>query len=74
MIQLENLTSRQVAFCEVLWELQSVEDVENFIQSLPKSFQDEARAMKSMIEFAVVDDMLDGSTDLSQVKDILNRF
>ena len=74
MIQLENLTPRQVAFCEVLWELQSVEDVENFIQSLPESFKDEARTMKSMIELAVVDDMLASDTDLGQVKEILNRF
>lgn len=74
MIKLENLTPRQVAFCEVLWELQSTEDVENFIQSLPKSFQDEARTMKSMLQLAVVDDMLDGDPDLTEAKEIINRF
>lgn len=74
MIKLENLTPRQVAFCELMWALQTTEEVDAFIQSLPKDFQEEANSIKFMLQLAVVDDMLDGDPDLTEAKEIINRF
>ena len=53
MIHIENLTKKQAAIMDILWTIQSIEEVRSFISSLP-SHRDRCDAT-SMMQIAVVD-------------------
>jgi len=74
MVRLENLTVRQAGICQLMWEMQTVEEVERFINSLPAPQQAEAMSMKVMLELAVIDDDVEQDKELFLAQEILDRF
>lgn len=54
-IQIEGLTKRQRVLADVMWQLNTTEDVMKFIESLPGDQQKEARTVMTMMVWAVLD-------------------
>jgi hypothetical protein len=63
VIEIHNLSARQHLFADILWACQGHDQVDTFIQSLPKKFQGEAWAVFNMMVAAVFDN--DNSTELA---------
>ena len=58
MIHIEGLTQGQKLLCELLWECESQEDVDQMISMMPKAIAREARAMQEMITWAHIDEIV----------------
>lgn len=63
-IQVEGLTQRQRIIADVLWAMDTPEQVSSFIASLPQPTQSEAQTVMSLMIWAMLDSVMD--TDLAQ--------
>lgn len=70
MINIEGLTARQRAFCNLLWNMETQDEVNNFIQSLPQGQQQECQTVLELIIAATFDQVL----ECDQAADYLLRF
>lgn len=70
MITIQGLSPRQCLFADILWKCQGRDHVEQFVQSLPLEFQQEARTVLNMMVAAVFDEL----SDTSDAAEILNRY
>jgi hypothetical protein len=61
--QLENLTGRQKALCDVMWALESPQAVDRFIQTLPTEQQQEAESLRLLIVLECLEPFLDHYKD-----------
>ena len=61
MITLTGLTSKQVVFCDIMWEISSLDGVENFIKSLPEDDQRMCRSLVELMQLEICDSV--DSTD-----------
>lgn len=69
MITLTGLTPRQVAFCEILWQLQTRKQITAFIQSLP---QEERTECLGLLELLIVSHW-DDVQDLTEAQEVIER-
>lgn len=69
-IEITGLTSRQRQFCAVLWALDTVDAVEDFIRTLPGDQQLECRTVMQLM----IAECLDDVADVQQASDILKKF
>jgi hypothetical protein len=67
---IEGLTKRQRALADVMWGLDSAEDVMSFISSLPLDQQKEARVVMTMMTWA----MLDTVDETNLANEALQKF
>ncbi len=74
MITLEGLTPVQVKLCDDLWNLDSMDEVEEFIAELPTKLQTEARSMQQLIVAAMFDEEVQTEDDCAMVRNILDRY
>lgn len=72
MISITNLTVKQKMICEVLWELDSKDQVFAFIKSLPKSDRPDAIGLYHLMLIECLDQELD-FTDLTLAKQVIDR-
>jgi hypothetical protein len=56
-ITIQNLTPRQCLFADILWQLNGRDQVDQFINSLPKKERAEATTVLNMMVAAVFDDI-----------------
>ncbi len=59
MLQLYNLTLEQVATLNVLWQLDSVEDVLRYRSSQPRKIQQQIDTLLEMVRLQSIDDVID---------------
>jgi len=59
MLQLYNLTLEQVATLNVLWQLDSVEDVLRYRSSQPRKIQQQIDTLLEMVRLQTIDDVID---------------
>lgn len=71
MIQIHGLNRRQRTLAAVLWALDTVDQVENFVKTLPDRDQKDCRAIMQVMVLESIDDDLQ---DVRQAADILNQF
>lgn len=64
-IQIEGLSPSQIALANRLWVLDDVEEVNNFIDSLPKRLRGQARLVRDMMIAAALD-QYEGNMDLAK--------
>ena len=65
-MQLEGLTQLQVAIADHLWTLDTLDEVNEYINKLPKRQRGQARLVQAMIEIAAIDDIIaDDDLDLA---------
>lgn len=64
MIEINGLSRQQVELAQRLWELDSIEDVQNFMNCLPKRLRGQARTVFELMVAAQLDQCMD--TDLAE--------
>ena len=69
-IQIQGLTRKQMALCDIMWALETREGVERFISSLPPRDQRECRSLIELMQWAFLDEV--DSTEDAQ--ELLQRF
>lgn len=75
MIVLANLTTEQVAICDKLWGLATLEEVDRFINSLSTdAMKHTARVLQHMIIAAVHDADVQTMDDCIEARTILTRI
>lgn len=66
MITLTGLSDRQMVLCEIMWSLQSQEEVTQFITALPLADAQECRSLVQLM-LAEIIDSVDSVDDASAV-------
>jgi len=70
-ITIEGLNRRQTVLADIMWAMNSRDQVERFIQTLPALQQAEARTVLEMMTAAVYDDI---ETVFPETKDLLTKY
>lgn len=74
MVMIANLTQEQVELCDQLWACDTMDDVENFIASLPSDEdRHEARVLQTMMLAAICDEEVQTYDDCGAARNILDR-
>lgn len=73
-ITIENLTPLQARICEALWQLETEEQVEAFMELLPPQVQHEVVVMKLLLTWTCVDYEFDQNPNVDQAREILQQF
>ena len=71
MIQIENLTPRQVEMLDEMWERDSYEDYCEYLDSLDPSERKMAESLSQMVILAEMDELLGKCTE---AQDVLKKF
>jgi hypothetical protein len=69
-IQLEGLTPKQVALCDIMWTINSFDGVQNFIRSLPPADQRDCRTLVELMQLAFTDEV----ETVDEARELLARF
>ena len=72
MIELHGLTQKQVAFCDIMWAIETREGVENFISTLPKTDQQICKSLIELMQLAFIDE-IDSVDEALEVLDSIRR-
>lgn len=70
MIQIEGLNKKQRMFADIIWSLDTQDQVQAFIRSLPKADRDQAQVVCEMMILAFFDEV---DTVDAQTIDIINK-
>jgi hypothetical protein len=70
-ITIEGLNRRQTVLADIMWAMNSRDQVQRFIQTLPALQQAEARTVLEMMTAAVYDDI---ETVFPETKDLLTKY
>jgi hypothetical protein len=68
LIELHGLTEKQVAFCDIMWAIETMEGVDSFISTLPQEDQRTCRNLIELMRLSAIDNCED---DFDQVTAIL---
>jgi hypothetical protein len=67
-IELHGLTNKHMTLCDIMWSLQSMENVESFIATLPEADQNECYNLIEMIRLSYLD-QVDDVNEATQLLD-----
>jgi hypothetical protein len=70
-ISIEGLNRRQTVLADIMWAMNSRDQVQRFIQTLPALQQAEARSVLEMMTAAVFDDV---ENIFPETKDLLTKY
>ena len=56
-IELQGLTPKQMALCDIMWAIETREGVESFISTLPARDQLECRTLIELMQLAFADEI-----------------
>lgn len=71
MIQIENLTPEQVEMLDTMWALESYEEYQGYLDSLPSEERKMAETLAQMVILAEMDQLIGNCDD---AKDVLKKF
>lgn len=69
-MEIQGLSKLQMELADSMWELDTLDDVNNFINSLPKRLRGQAKLVLEMMTVAAVDEMV-SDDDLGLAKSVL---
>lgn len=69
-IQLQGLTAKQVALCDIMWAISTKDGVESFIRTLPKTDQRDCRTLIELMQLAFLDEI----EDTTEAQELLSQF
>ena len=55
LLELHGLTEKQMALCDIMWAIETMEGVESFISTLPTKDQRDCRSLIEMMKLAFAD-------------------
>ena len=67
MIQIENLTPEQVEMLDTMWSLDSYEEYQDYLDSLPACDRKMAESLAQMVILAEMDNLVGTCDDAKQV-------
>lgn len=72
MLTITNLTRKQKMFCEIFWSMDTAEQIDMFIRSLPKTDRKVAQGVFDLMVLEMIDQELD-DTDLDLAKQVIDK-
>lgn len=72
MIELHGLTEKQMALCDIMWSIETMEGVESFISTLPLKDQYECRTLIEMMQLAFIDE-IDSTDEAEEIISSIQR-
>jgi len=57
LLELHGLTEKQMALCDIMWAIETMEGVESFISTLPAKDQRDCRSLIEMMKLAFIDEV-----------------
>lgn len=70
MIEIQGLSQKEMALCDIMWTISSKEGVDSFISTLPKT---DARTCKVLIELMQLA-FLDEISDTQEANQVIDKF
>lgn len=74
MIELHGLTTKQQAFCDIMWALETREAVDAFIQSLPVPDQQQCLSLIELMMYSVIDSVIEDSNNFAEATDVIQAI
>lgn len=74
MIILEGLTPLQKQLADRLWELESPEEVNAFMLSLPRNLRSTARTVQEMLVVAYIDSVVAEMPQFPEAESLVDKF
>jgi hypothetical protein len=65
MIKLEGLSAKDVDICNLLWNCDSVEDVERMVNAMPPAYKNRAVVLRQLLTAAQLDTVEDVHEDIT---------
>jgi hypothetical protein len=65
MIQLEGLTAKDIEICNLLWNCDTLEDVERMVNAMPAAYKKRAQVMRELLTAAQLDTVEDIHEDIA---------
>jgi len=65
MITLEGLSKQDVAICNLLWNCDSIEDVERMVNAMPPAYKQRAVVLRQLLTAAQLDTVEDIHEDIT---------
>ena len=65
MIKLEGLSAKDVQICNLLWNCDTVEDVERMVQAMPPAYKSRAVVLRQLLTAAQLDTVEDIHEDIT---------
>lgn len=70
-MEIQGLSKLQMELADLMWEMDTLDDVHNFINQLPKRMRGQAKLVLEMMTVAAVDDMV-RDDDLELAKGVID--
>jgi len=65
MIQLEGLTAKDIEICNLLWNCDSLEDVDAMVAAMPPAYKKRAQVMRELLTAAQLDTVEDVDANIT---------
>jgi len=66
MIQIQGLTKKDVEICKLLWNCDSLEEVERMVNAMPPAYKQRAVTMRELMTAAQLDTVEDVHEELTE--------
>jgi len=66
MIKLEGLSAKDIQICNLLWNCDTLEDVDRMVQAMPPAYKKRAVVMRELMTAAQLDTVEDIHEDIAQ--------
>jgi hypothetical protein len=73
MIQLDGLTERQVKLLDIIWNIDSMEECQEYIMSLSERDQMECQTLVKLLAIEVLDQSVDRMDDWTEAREVIGR-
>ena len=70
-MEIQGLSKQQMELADLMWEMDTLDEVHNFINTLPKRLRGQAKLVLEMMTVAAVDDMV-RNDDLDLANAVIN--
>ena len=74
MIELVGLSTRQVELLEVLWDLDSVNEVQDFLSTLDGNDQLECQTLMELLRLELMDETINLLFSYKEANEVLSKF
>ena len=65
MISIQGLTAKDIEICNLLWNCDSIEDVDRMVKAMPPAYKNRAVVMRDLITAAQLDTVEDVHEDIT---------
>ena len=65
MIRLEGLSAKDIQICNLLWNCDSIEDVDAMVKAMPPAYKNRAQVMRELMTAAQLDTVEDVHEDIT---------